>query len=82
VINAARRASLNEQPKRTSKSPASIHDTQYSSNPQSRRMSFDEPPVSFGHSDPNHHPKLSSSTAARIDYFSDPYTYADLADFK
>ncbi|KAI9601730.1 hypothetical protein KEM48_000833 [Puccinia striiformis f. sp. tritici PST-130] len=46
IINAARRASLNEQPKRTTKSPISINEG-YPSNPHSRRMSFDEPPPSL-----------------------------------
>lgn len=77
VINAARRASLNEQPKPLSKSPASVNEA-YSSHPQSRRMSLDEPPPpsssAFGYSDPRH-PLKVSSTGGRADYFSDPYAY-------
>ncbi|KAA1109391.1 hypothetical protein PGTUg99_031863 [Puccinia graminis f. sp. tritici] len=82
VINAARKASLDEQPKRSSKSPASINETYQSSNPHSRRMSFDDPSAaSLGHSEPNH-PRLSSA-GSRADYFSDPhYTYGGLVDLK
>ncbi|OAV91581.1 hypothetical protein, variant [Puccinia triticina 1-1 BBBD Race 1] len=79
VINAARIASLNEQPKRATKSPASINET-HSSNPHSRRMSFDAPPTSSGHSDPQR-PRLTSA-GSRADYFSDPYTYDGLVDLK
>ncbi|KAH9473865.1 hypothetical protein MJO28_000301 [Puccinia striiformis f. sp. tritici] len=81
VINAARRASLNEQPKRTTKSPISINEG-YPSNPHSRRMSFDEPPPSFGHSDHSHHshhhhhyPRLPSDASRNDPYFPDPYSY-------
>jgi len=86
VINAARRASLNERPKRASKSPASVTEAAYSSHPQSRRMSLDEPtpPASssaFGHPDPRHPLRLSSA-GGRVDYFADPYAYDPLAHLK
>ncbi|KAA1077998.1 hypothetical protein PGT21_026405 [Puccinia graminis f. sp. tritici] len=84
VINTACNGSLDERPKRSLNSPASINETYHSSNPHSRRMLFDDPlAASLGHSDPNH-PRLSSTgTGSRANYFSDPhYTYGGLVDLK